>query len=101
MVASPIGGSAATSSATCARMRAASAAPSILVAAKPELGKLDVADVEAERLGEPHALLEVLAEPRGVARFHRAADQAAFAGPPHRVRDEDRQHAVGGLHQHR
>ena len=51
----------ATSSATCSRTRAASALPSITL--RPQLGYLDVADVDPEGRRHLHAFLEILTQP--------------------------------------
>src|SRR5690349_12427477 len=94
-VARPRSPSAPTSSATCARTFAARAAPSISVALLE--GKLDPADVEAERFGEADTLLQILLEALDVARLHRTPDPGALPRPPHRVRGELRQQPVRRL----
>src|ERR687887_2640447 len=60
-------------------------------------GKLDVADVETQRLGEADADLQILVQALEVARAHRAADHRAFLRTPERVLDEDREQTVGGV----
>src|SRR4051795_7872818 len=76
------------------RMRAASARPSIAIAAGTLEGHLDVADVEAERLGKPDADLEVLLQALDVTRLHHAPDPRALLRPPEGVRCEFRKQAV-------
>src|SRR5215468_4075903 len=87
-----------TSSATSARIRPASGGPSISVATRLD-GKFYFRDVETERLREPDSDLEILFQPLGVARQHRAADERTLLGPPEGVLDERRQEAVGGVDQ--
>src|SRR5438270_10180966 len=93
-VARPSSPSSATSSFTAARTFAASARPSISVAAISADGELDVADVDAERAGEADAELDVLTQALHVARLHRPSDPGALARPPERVRDEDGEQPV-------
>src|SRR3954467_11780297 len=78
-------------------MRAASARPSIAVAAGTLERHLDVADVEAERLGKPDADLEVLLQALDVTRLHHAPDPRALLRPPEGVRRECGQQWVGGV----
>src|SRR5262249_4649370 len=65
----------------------------------PPLGdrQLDVGDVEAERLREPDADLDVLFQLLDVARAHCLADEGAFLRPPEGVLDEGRQQPVRRL----
>src|SRR6187397_21606 len=97
-VASPIAPSSRTSSATCARIRSASGRPSISVAVNALRDRqLDVADVEAERLREADADLDVLLQLLDVSRAHRGTDERALLWPPERVLDEGRQQPVGSV----
>src|SRR5690242_18924752 len=89
--------SSATSSRSSARNFAASAAPSMRVAAKLGNGQLDVADVEPERLGDPDSDLDVLLQGLDVTRAHRAGVERALLRPPERMLDEGRQEPVRGL----
>src|SRR5262249_59430105 len=50
--------------------------------------------VQAQRLCEPDADLEVFLQPLGVARKHRATDEGTLLRPPERVLDERRQEPV-------
>src|SRR5437773_2225193 len=49
---------------------------------------LEIRDVEPERPGEPHALLEVVPQHLDVALAHQAGDRGACLRPPERVLDE-------------
>src|ERR671937_2644374 len=95
-VASPICPRSPTSAATCARIRSSSGRPSINVAVTLDR-QLDVADVEAERLREADADVDVLLQLLEIAGAHRAADERALLRPPERVLDEGRQQAVRGV----
>src|SRR3954464_1981280 len=81
------------------RMRAASARPSIAVAAGTLEGHLDAADVEAERLGKPDADLEVLLQALDVTRLHHAPDPRALPRSPEGVRCEFRQQTFRGVYE--
>src|SRR5215213_8852664 len=64
--------------------------------------QLDLGDVEAERLREADADLDILLQLLDVARAHHLADEGALLGSPERVLDERRQQPVrrvdeGGL----
>src|ERR1044071_3942592 len=85
-----------TSSATSARIRAASGGPSIRVAVNLDR-QLDFADVEPEGLGQPDSDLEVFLQTLDVARVHRPADEGALLRAPERVLNEGRQEAVRGI----
>src|SRR5918999_4596920 len=61
--------------------------------------KLDVADVEPERLAQTHAVLDVLLQHADVGLVHQPADHFARLGAPERVLHEDRQEPVPGLDQ--
>src|SRR6478609_7675068 len=54
----------------------------------------DVRDVEPKGVREPHAVVQLLAEPLAVARLHQRPDHLARLRPPEDVLREDRQHRV-------
>ena len=56
-------------------------------------------DVEAERLGQADADLDVLLQLAMSRRAHRLADEGALLRPPERVLDEDRQQPVRRIDQ--
>src|SRR3954453_9262128 len=89
----------AISTFSSSRMRAASARPSIAVAAGTLEGHLDVADVEAERLGKPNADLEVLLQALDVTRLHHAPDTRALLRSPEVVPREFPQQSVRGVYE--
>src|SRR5204863_286768 len=55
--------------------------------------------VEAQRLGEANADLEVLLQPLEVALVHRAPDERTLLRTPERMLDEDRQQPVRRVHE--
>ena len=63
--------------------------------------QLDVTDVEAERLGELDAFLEVFAQPPDVLLVHEPADDRALLRTPQRVLDENRKQPVRRIDQRR
>src|SRR5436305_1126022 len=62
-------------------------------------GQTDVGDVQAERVGEPDAVVQFLAEPLSVARLHQRPDHLPRLRPPEDVLGEDWEHRVRRVHE--
>src|SRR5207248_9491050 len=61
--------------------------------------QIDTADVEPERLRQPHAVLEVFLEHADVGLAHQRTDELARLRTPERVLREQRQEPVRGRHE--